>query len=276
MLWKIIWILFALAVTGYCGWTLQVILNQKKAWRAFAKKYKLKYMEEGMFSPPGMFGKIGGQAFVAYIESSNGFSFGQSGSWTVLEMPFESELKTAEITMVSTDFMLEMQQADWLQSFVPDHPAWGDNTPLYSETPDFFKNYLDDEKITSLARLKSAPKAGYIFMVDQEGSVVSYRTRQPLDDPKQINEAVKIIRAVVDAWQKPSKARLADKKFSGTLAFEDDDEDKAQDQNLGQEPSQNNAAKNTEDEILPQDNTQQDNKSINPESGSDKSVQPSS
>lgn len=230
MLWKLLWLLIATAIAGYYGWSIHLTMMQKKAWKAFATRYKLTFHDGGFMTPPAMQGRISGYPFRAYTEILSNTFLGRSGNWTIMELTFDPAMKDASLIMVSAELADEIEQSPLYKPFKPASAGWGD-TELRSEKPDVFK-HLDDGKIDSLKRL-IALKGGYIFITDADGAIVSARTRSPLDNPNEMNAILKVLVSVAENWQTPNtpsaqpkpvpKPELkAPSEAAPTLSFEDE------------------------------------------------------
>jgi hypothetical protein len=226
VLWFLFWTVIAVAVGLYCLYSLQLTINQKKAWKAFSKKYKLTYKETSFYAPPGFFGKINDQLVMAYVEGERNSFPGRGGFWSVIEAPFSSPLREHALVMVSPNYKHEVMENDALKPFSPESLAWKKEDMLYSDAPDFFRSYMGKENLMSLAALREMKKGDYIFVLDGEDSVVSYRSKRPLDNPAELNKIVKILLEIARVWSAPEKSSSmvsAEKsKIEGSLAFEDD------------------------------------------------------
>ena len=65
-MWIAIWVCLVVFVLVFVGWTLLILLQQKKAWSDYAKKHKLKY-ESGKFMDAAVVtGNMDGSLFSLY------------------------------------------------------------------------------------------------------------------------------------------------------------------------------------------------------------------
>ena len=46
-IWFVLWLLLSAALLYFTGWTFLILQKQKRAWRVFATKYKLRYDAPG-------------------------------------------------------------------------------------------------------------------------------------------------------------------------------------------------------------------------------------
>ena len=51
------WIAFSILILGFLGWTISVLMQQKRVWQAFAKRHKLRYDGGKFMDPPTVTGK---------------------------------------------------------------------------------------------------------------------------------------------------------------------------------------------------------------------------
>lgn len=257
MFWKILWLLFALAVVGYAIWSLLALLQQKRAWKAFADKYKMQYLEEGFFSPPGFWGILQNKKVVVYVDIVQKRDKQKAGSWNVIDVFFQSPFDDKVLAMgASTLFSETVGDTSGLDQFIPNDLGWGDKTPLYTNDAQFFRSYLNRENVQSLLRLKKMKNGGFNFILQPESGIVSYYTKQPLDSPKKINAIVKVLLDVAGSWEKGTAKAAIRPQDTHNLTFEEEDE--------AERKGQDSA-----DSVPPSDKAEEENASTQSESMND-------
>lgn len=219
--------MIAIAIFAYTAGSLNLLLRQKKAWKAFAAKYKFKFEAGGLFQSPIIFGKVKDKVFRAMVDDSVLGTLARAGNWTTLEIFFTSPLDEGRLIMASTDFEGELESMVGVSKFHPEDLRWQKKVPLYSDVPDFFRSYLTRDKVEALVELQSVKNAGFILIIDpNEDCVVTYRTRSPVLDPRKMNEVFKLLKKVADTWDVNSSVDLGGAKIGGDLMFEDDETSK--------------------------------------------------
>lgn len=226
MFWKLLWLFFMLAVAGYGIWSLYVLLQQKRAWKAFAGKYGLKYMEEGFFSPPGFWGEIGGGKILGYVNVINHTDKKISGNWTFFEVVFDGPLEDHILVTGDKKLFTQLNDITGLKGFVPNDLNWGDKTPVYVDNKEFFRSYMNRDNLKPLVALKKfkAAKEGYNFIFQPGESFVTFYSREIFDSPKRINDIIKVLMDTATTWQaerEPAKLQLEESEKTD-LVFEED------------------------------------------------------
>lgn len=227
MIWKILWLLFAICIIGYAIWSLLEVLKQKRAWRAFAKKYDFNYLEKNFFSPPGFWGAIKDKKVVAYINVLQANDKKKSGSWTFVDVIFDSAFEDRIMAVGSEQLFDELLGSrEGLDFFVPTDLGWSDKQPIFTNDADFFRSYLNRGNVAAIEALKKLPGGGYNFLMQPEGIMISYYTRKPIDSPKEMNLVVKTLLDAATAWEsKADISKIAKEVSTSGLSFEDDSVD---------------------------------------------------
>lgn len=228
MLWKLLWLLFLLAVAGYGVWSLMVLLQQKRAWKAFASKYSLQYLEDGFFSSPGFWGELNGKKILGYVSVINHPDRKLSGNWTFFDVVFDTPVEDHALIMGDTKLFKQLNNIEGLVGFIPNDLNWGDKTPVYVDSKEFFRSYLNREYIKPLIDLKKmkSVKQGYNFKFQPGESFVTFYSREVYDSPKKINEIIKTLSDTATIWQKErslSKMQI-DSIEAVNLTFEEEHE----------------------------------------------------
>lgn len=104
MLWILLWIAITLSVFGAWFWSAGIDLRQAKAWRAFAKKNKMQFVQKGFLQPPAVIGTLGGYTARLYTLIENNAVMRRKSIWTFAEVdlhtttdnPFVIALKNYE------------------------------------------------------------------------------------------------------------------------------------------------------------------------------------
>ena len=180
-------------------------------------------MEEGFFYAPGFWGHIKDKKVVAYVQSITTEAREKSGNWSVIDVVFKSPLPDNVLVMASKGLFNEtVGSIDGLESFIPNDLNWEDKTPLYTDSPDLFRSYLNRDNVKSLNDLKKLKECEFSFFLQSGDSFVSCYTRKPLQSPKEINIIVKTLLEVANVWEKERELPTLTAKSTEGLAFEED------------------------------------------------------
>jgi hypothetical protein len=127
-----------------------------------------------------------------------------SGNWTFFDVVFDSPVEDHVLTMGDAKLFKQLNNVEGLVNFIPNDLNWGDKTPIYVDSKEFFRSYLNRENVKPLIDLKKmkSAKQGYNFIFQPGESFVTFYSREVYDSPKKINEIIKTLSDAATIWQK--------------------------------------------------------------------------
>lgn len=214
-MWLFLWIVFVLVVVAAFIWSYHVIYEQKRSWRAFAKKYNLDYAQGTFFSPPVVAGLLKGRRVNIYSQQSMDNNQASKITYSVIEIFFR-EPPDVFAFVTSQGFVDFMGQVDLPVPFFVQDPKWPANVlsrTLEGEDPAQW--FTDEQKridgINSMIKLPFDTA----FVADGDQAFIAVRTSDALLAPKKINHIVgKMfdILAQIEDGQSPQTAKPKDDK----------------------------------------------------------------
>lgn len=209
-MWLILWVCFAVFIFGFVFWTVYVTHQQKKAWKAFAARHKLKYESGKFMDSPVVTGQFGiyrlslytgiqqtndvrGQRFVTVIELQMGGG-----------MPTGGALATKEFTgFISTLSFSEIIK--------PALPEWEEEYVAKTRDPEALKPWLTDDRTRLLLKLFTLKNTATLLFFDEIESVLRIETSDPFQKSDHLEKAVRRLREAADLL-KPSAGKKDETK----------------------------------------------------------------
>lgn len=191
-MWLFLWVVFVLAAAGFFLWSYHATYEQKKAWKAFAAKYNLRYEGGRMMDSPAMTGQIKGRELNFYPQMVD-TPQGQKVTQNVIEIFLNKIPSTVCVVAKSglSDFVMSL---DFPEPFHVDNDNWPKG--LLARTLDERAPELwfmqDSEKIKAIETLNKTP-FDFAFLADTDQAFIALRTASPLSNPKQLSKVMAIL-----------------------------------------------------------------------------------
>jgi len=184
-----LWVVFVLAAVGFFLWSTHALFEQKRAWKAYAKKFNLNYTPGTMMQSPSMAGEIKGHRVNFYPQLSENDQ-GQRSTKNVIEV-FLNDIPNTLCVVASRGFMDFVALLDLPEPFTVDDSNWPNNLLTRSledeEANVWFLNNKD--RIIAIQNLSKLP-FDTAFVCDGEQSFIAIRTSNSLGDPRRLNQVV--------------------------------------------------------------------------------------
>jgi hypothetical protein len=198
-MWKWFWLLWFVVsafILSIYAWSLWILYQQKKAWKAFAKKNDLEYRPGRLTEPPFVTGKyrkhkiflytsiqetadVRGQRFVTAIE----IELGQG-------LPVPAALGTKEVGYLIMNLRFNME-------YEPDSEHWKNSYVLRTTNTAMLDKYLTKERLETIGKLFAMNSASVLFFFDPVEAVLRIETSDPLRDSTRIEKIIdRILRDV--------------------------------------------------------------------------------
>lgn len=190
-----IWAVFSLFIIGVFVWSVAILLQQKKAWAAFAKKLKLEYEPGKLMGSPAVSGKIGSYRMMFFTDAQKTSDMRGQRMVTVIEsemglgMPAPAAFATREYA----EFIAELNMPD---TYDPGLPEWQDSYIAKTRDMERLKLYMTPERVKTLHGLFSMKNSIALFFFDTHEAVLRIETPDPLRDTGHME---KIAKRLIDA-----------------------------------------------------------------------------
>jgi hypothetical protein len=259
-LWFFLWLLLSVALVGFLAWTAYILFRQKRAWKAYAKKYKLRYTPGRLFDSPEMAGPMGDYTVSLFTGEHIAGDARTTRKLTAVEiqlfsnMPFEGAVASNGMVEFTKDLGLG-------EEVRPDHKGWDKSYIATSDNKAALAEYLNKDRLTSLTDLMKTPNAWVIFVFRGDMTLLRFDTPEPLDMPQDIDkivkrmlEAAKVMeldegegrRLKAAVVKKPKKEKSLDVKdgdLNTGLSLEEEDEQSADSEGAKDDGAKDDGAK---------------------------------
>lgn len=229
-MWLAIWGCFAAFIVAFVGWTLVVLMQQKRAWANFAKKNKLKYTPGSFMGSPTVTGEMGkwnfslyagvqqtddirGQRFVSVIE----FQLGRG-------MPTGAAIATKEFAGFINGLVFD-------KDFRPALAEWDKSYIARTRSVNSLGAYMTKERTQLLHSLFGLKNSAALFFFDEIEAVLRIETTDPLRNEEHLSKIVnRIMNAVerlspTDEEKKVFRQLLLQEKKRREQGLDEDDND---------------------------------------------------
>lgn len=202
-IWFLLWFILAVIIIGATTWSTIILIQQKQAWKTYAKKNGFNFTPNKFFEPAILEGTIDDymvsfftaveqqedsrknrQITVAQVNANYAFSDG-IGVGSAKMMPFLEALETIKPYEFSSS-------------------AWKKDNHIYVENHKAAKEFLSEERLKILTELLNFPKANVLILMDQNEGVFRFETTNPFHDEKKIDAFVTKVIARIEKLR-PSK-----------------------------------------------------------------------
>lgn len=230
-IWLFLWALLAIVILGFAGWTIVILLRQKKAWGNFARKHKLRYKGRGFMSSPEVSGVMQKYA-VSVFGCEHSLEQGRSTRKMIAVeitlhsgMPFDGAVASGE--MVEFIKTLEMSA-----EIKPESGYWKDAYLARSNNRQAMLDYLTDERLKALGGLMERKDLWVTFAFNDKITLLRIDTAYPLDSVGSLDKLLKELLGLAKLLElaKGEKSRLKQAQIrksmeGGRIDIDDDDQD---------------------------------------------------
>lgn len=191
----ILWAFITVFLLSFWFWTNYIVLQQKKAWKAYAQKRKLRYSSNKFYDSPTMSGVIDGYKVSFFASEHSELDERSQRKLTAIEINLQSVLSvTAAVASGGMTHIVET--LDMNHEYKPDTKHWDDSYIIRTRNIPYIKAYLNEGRIEKLSDLMGIEKS-WVILLFTEGDTALLRldTPLPLLHPKEID---RIVRMMVD------------------------------------------------------------------------------
>lgn len=192
IVWVLLWLLLAIGVIGFIGWSTNILMAQKKAWQEFAAKHKLEITQEpGLLKPVSLAGLIGGRRTNIYSQTEQNPMEKMQRIYTHVEvflntppavmLVLSKKLLPSLMSELTLPIGIAVRGTDWPVMSV-----------AQTNDPDAAKVWLNVPRQRALNNFMSLSnkETETIFICNGVQAFLIWRSEDPLRDPKKLNALV--------------------------------------------------------------------------------------
>ncbi|NCC22633.1 MAG: hypothetical protein EOM26_09270 [Alphaproteobacteria bacterium] len=208
-LWFFVWFVLSAFILGAFLWSIRVLMQQKKAWQAYAKKYKLPYNKGRFLMSPSIVGDFQNHRLNIYSEEQLSEDTRGTRFRSVVELMRSSDVD-ASGAIASGHLVPVLNLFDLHEVFAVESELWMPSYSGRTNDVEAMKQYITPERFQSLNRLFRNPKAGFIVIFNPQDILLRYETSDPLHDPRRLDKLVRLLLEMSEALKLPERLVKSD------------------------------------------------------------------
>ena len=186
-IWFFLWLLLSGALLFFMGWNLLILYRQKKAWKVFAAKRKLRYRSTAMMSAPEISGVMNDFTVSMFTGEHMRPDQRSSRKLTAIEVNLTSVMPF-EIAIASGGMVDLARELNFKEEIRPDLAGWDKGWVVYTQSRTAAEAYLTPERLQALVGLLKEENAWVIFIARAKTTLLRLDTPLPLDTPVLIDK----------------------------------------------------------------------------------------
>lgn len=227
MTWLILWIVLAIAIIVLTLWTFTILIKQKKIWAAFAKKYDLKLIKNGVFHSHEMDGTYQDLRLQIFSDKQlmpdgRGYQYR-----TVIQFILNPNMPT-EGVIASRYFTPFVTNLDMPKKWPLPKGMKLEEEPLARATSaKRLTSFWTIERAKAIEVVANMKRCNFVFIFDEHDSFLRVETTDPLDDMNRMEKIIKKISLLAQSLAVKEEEVEAFNKLAGReerVDYEADDE----------------------------------------------------
>lgn len=196
-MWIAVWAVLSAFVLGVFAWSIKVLGQQKRSWKAYAQKHNLTYQPGKFMQSPVMTGILQGRQVGFYTDAQSTNDMRGQRLVTVIEielgkgMPVGAAIATKEYVGFLTGMKLD-------KTYKPAASEWDDSYIIKTDNPAALEKYLTPERVKVLHSLFSMRNITALFFFDNLDAVLRIETTDPLRNPDKMEKIIERLMKAMD------------------------------------------------------------------------------
>lgn len=189
MFWIILWVVLSAIVLGASGWSLQILLRQKKAWEAFAQKRGLSFKRGTFMGPAEIAGTINEYKINFFTAERQTEDMRGKRYVSVIEIGVKEGLCDGGVagTKEMQPFMLSL---DMLHPYPVNKEGWEKSHAIFVRNDEAADAYFTDEKLDLFAQVLGTRNADVFIVFNSEETIIRMETSDPMLSADKIEKIV--------------------------------------------------------------------------------------
>ena len=168
------------------------MIRQKKAWKAFAAKYKLRYVPGSFSEAPQMDGVINDYALSFFPAQYEVGDVRHNRKMTAIELTLKSEMPFDGF--IASGLLIEAaKMADLPHEFKPSYEGWNNDNIVLTDKPGSMQAYLTPARMDLIMQWMKMSNVWFILGFRNGLFILRVDIANPLDSPKKMGALVKKI-----------------------------------------------------------------------------------
>lgn len=208
----LLWIVLSAVILGVFGWSTYILYQQKKAWKAFATKYKLKYEPGRLLQSASINGYIDETRVEVFSAEAVTADIRGRRFLSAIEIVVPKKLVDSGATG-TPDVLPFLETLDLLKLYPLKSEHWNEEHKFFVKHKDAMHDFFSEEMVRKFAKLLKIKNASVLIMFDGEEFVIRVETPDALAEEKKLEDLVfKLIKHVNDISLDPeTRNRILEK-----------------------------------------------------------------
>ncbi|MAE51462.1 MAG: hypothetical protein CMH27_06605 [Micavibrio sp.] len=188
-IWFYLWGLLSAGLLFFSAWTFLILFQQKKAWRHFAKKNKLRYRNSAFMSSPQVNGVYNGYTVGIFTSEHETERGGTMRKMTAIEVEMDSRMPI-DGAIGSGGMVKVVQALNFSEELSPSYDFWSTEYIIRSQDKRVLERYLTEKRAHALVDLMKKKNIWVIFIFKGQETVLRIDTPSPFENEKKLTQTI--------------------------------------------------------------------------------------
>ena len=171
----------AVFIIGVFFWSVQILFQQKKAWKKLAKDLNLNYKEQAFLKSPFVDGFYNGFSLTLYSEEQPSQKAGRNQFRTIILLGFQEGFPVGG-AVASKNRRAFVESLKVQEVHKPDYKGWNGSVIFHTEDDDICSEFMNKDRYEALNKLINLNNKDTIFIFDDKEGYYRVETADPLVD----------------------------------------------------------------------------------------------
>ena len=180
-IWIFAWVVFAVFILGIFFWSVQILFQQKRAWKRLSNSLNWNYREQALLKSPIVEGVYNGFSVLIYSEEQPVQDMGRRQYRTVLLIGFQEGFPMgAALASDGRRAFIESLKIEEVHK--PDFEGWNGSVIFHTEDDKVCAKFMNKNRYEALHKLMNLKKKDSVFICDDKEGYYRVETPDPLTD----------------------------------------------------------------------------------------------
>lgn len=189
--WFFLWMVLCGALIYFFGWTNLILYKQKKAWRSYAEKLRLRYASSSLLASPEIKGSVDGYSVALFTDEHPSGDGRTNRKLTAIELDLHSEFPMKGVAASGGMVAHIQNHLSYKHEIKPKQKGWKPTYMVQSENGEAMERYLNTARAKALLSLMEMPNVWVVFLFQDNATLLRLDTPEPLDHPAKIDKVIK-------------------------------------------------------------------------------------
>ncbi|MCB9981153.1 MAG: hypothetical protein H6860_01995 [Rhodospirillales bacterium] len=191
-IWFVLWFFISAALLGFLGWSLLILYQQKKTWKAFAAKHKLRFKPNSMMEGAEMEGNIDSYKVSFFTSEHLNPDMRSSRKLTAVEVGLHSTMPI-DGAIASGQMISFVRTLNFKTEIRPEHKSWDKEYLAVGDNRFILDAYLTDERIELLVKLMKIKNSCMVLIFKGDRMLLRVDMADPMISAEYLDKFVKLL-----------------------------------------------------------------------------------